>query len=133
MVLQHGCSINAKCRIFFANLTGVAAYFHNSTSRTNVVDNIVGKRITRFVQTRWSSRSKILYTIVNEWSGFINVFDFISKDPKSSSESICGAIVHLKNLKTFKFAFLAMIFSNIFIYTDNLFNILQNKSFDVEF
>ncbi|XP_025198313.1 zinc finger MYM-type protein 1-like, partial [Melanaphis sacchari] len=110
LVLQHGCSINAKCRIFFANLTGIAAYFHNSTSRTNFVDTIVGKRIPQFVQTRWSSRSKILHTIVNEWSGFINVFDCISKDPKSSSESICGAIGHLKNLKTFEFAFLALIF-----------------------
>ncbi|KAL4141956.1 hypothetical protein QTP88_004495 [Uroleucon formosanum] len=66
LVLQHGCSINAKCRIFFANLTGIAAYFHNSTSRTNFVDTIVGKRIPQFVQTRWSSRSKILHTIVNE-------------------------------------------------------------------
>ncbi|KAL4091278.1 hypothetical protein QTP88_025991 [Uroleucon formosanum] len=131
LVLQHGCSINAKCRIFFANLTGIAAYFHNSTSRTNFVDTIVGKRIPQFVQTRWSSRSKILHTIVNEWSGFINVFDCISKDPKSSSESICGAIGHFKNLKTFEFAFL--VFNDIFIYTDNLFNILQNKSFDVEF
>ncbi|XP_025420925.1 zinc finger MYM-type protein 1-like [Sipha flava] len=110
LVLQHGCSINAKCRIFFANLTGIAAYFHNSTSRTNFVDTIVGKRIPQFVQTRWSSRSKILQTIVNEWSGFINVFDCISKDPKSSSESICGAIGHFKNLKTFEFAFLALIF-----------------------
>ncbi|KAL4098361.1 hypothetical protein QTP88_022990 [Uroleucon formosanum] len=105
LVLQHGCSINAKCR----------------------------KRIPQFVQTRWSSRSKILHTIVNEWSGFINVFDCISKDPKSSSESICGAIGHFKNLKTFEFAFLALVFNDIFIYTDNLFNILQNKSFDVEF
>ncbi|KAL4120168.1 hypothetical protein QTP88_012898 [Uroleucon formosanum] len=133
LVLQHGCSINAKCRIFFANLTGIAAYFHNSTSRTNFVDTIVGKRIPQFVQTRWSSRSKILHTIVNEWSGFINVFDCISKDPKSSSESICGAIGHFKNLKTFDFAFLALVFNDIFIYTDSLFNILQNKSFDVEF
>ncbi|KAL4083864.1 hypothetical protein QTP88_029180 [Uroleucon formosanum] len=133
LVLQHGCSINAKCRIFFANLTGIAAYFHNSTSRTNFVDTIVEKRIPQFVQTRWSSRSKILHTIVNEWSGFINVFDCISKDPKSSSESICGAIGHFKNLKTFEFAFLALVFNDIFIYTDNLFNILQNKSFDVEF
>ncbi|KAL4085456.1 hypothetical protein QTP88_027314 [Uroleucon formosanum] len=133
LVLQHGCSINAKCRIFFANLTGIAAYFHNSTLHTNFVDTIVGKRIPQFVQTRWSSRSKILHTIVNEWSGFIDVFDCISKDPKSSSESICGAIGHFKNLKTFEFAFLALIFSDIFIYIDNLFNILQNKSFDVEF
>ncbi|KAL4149716.1 hypothetical protein QTP88_003593 [Uroleucon formosanum] len=111
LVLQHGCSINAKCHIVFANLTGIAAYFHNSTSRTNFVDTIVGKRIPQFVQTRWSSRSKILHTIVDEWSGFIDVFDCISKDPKSSSESICGAIGHFKNLKTFEFAFLALIFT----------------------
>jgi hypothetical protein len=108
LVLQHGCNINAKCRIFFANITGIAAYFHNFTSRTNVVDNIVRKRIPQFVQTRWSPRSKILKTVVNEWSRFINVFDFISNDPTSSSESIRGAIGHLKNLKTFEFAFLKM-------------------------
>ncbi|XP_050060818.1 zinc finger MYM-type protein 1-like [Aphis gossypii] len=133
LVLQHGCSINTKCRIFFANLTGIFTYFHDSTSRTNIVDNILGKRIPQFVQSRWSSRSKILSTLVHEWSGFINVFNFISNDPTSSSESICGAIGHLKNLKTFEFAFLALVFSNIFIYTENLFNVLQNKSFDIEF
>uniref|UniRef100_A0A2S2PGV1 Zinc finger MYM-type protein 1 n=1 Tax=Schizaphis graminum TaxID=13262 RepID=A0A2S2PGV1_SCHGA len=132
-VLQHGCNTIAKCRIFFANLTGIAAYFHNSTSRTNVVDNILGKQNPQFIQTRWFSRSKILYSIVNDWSGFINVFDYISNDPKSSPESICGAIGHLKNLKSFEFTFLALIFSNIFICTDNLFNILQNKPFDIEF
>lgn len=99
--MQHGCSLNTKCRIFFANLTGIASYFHNSTSHTNIVDNIDGKRIPQFVQTRWSSRSKILHTIVNEWSGFINVFGFISNDPNALAESICGAIGYLKNLKTF--------------------------------
>ncbi|XP_060836306.1 uncharacterized protein LOC132918969 [Rhopalosiphum padi] len=107
LVLQHGCSINTKCRIFFANLTGIAAYFHNSTSHTNVVVNILGKRNPQFIQTRWFSRSNILHSIVNDWLGFINVFDFISNDPKSSPESICGAIGHLKNLKSFDFAFLA--------------------------
>lgn len=96
LVLQHGCSLNTICQILFANITGLAAYFHNSTSHTNVVDNIVGKRIPQFVQIRWSSRSKVLHVIVNERSGFINVFDFIIKDSNSSSESICGAIGHLK-------------------------------------
>lgn len=133
LLLKQGCSINVKCRIFFANLSGIATYFHNSTSRINVVDNIVGKPIPQFAQTRWSSQSKILHILVNEWSGFIKVFDFISKDPKSSSESICGAIGHLKNVKSFEFAFLALIFSDIFTFTDNLFNILQNMSFDLEY
>jgi len=102
--LQHVCSINAKCRISFANLTDIAAYFHNSTSRiyyNNIIDNIVGKQIPQFVQTRWSSYSTILHAVVNEWSEFINIFDFISNDPISSSESICGAMSHLKYFKTF--------------------------------
>jgi len=133
LLLQQGCSINVKCRIFFANLTGIASYFHNSTLRINVVDNIIGKSIPQFAQTRWTSQSKILHILVNEWSGFINVFDVISKDSNSSSESICGAIGHLKNLKSFEFAFLALIFSDFFTLTDNLFNILQNKSFDIEY
>jgi len=29
LALQHGCSISAKCRIFFTNLTGIATYFYN--------------------------------------------------------------------------------------------------------
>jgi len=43
---------NKPCRIFFSTLTGISAFFHNSTSRTNVVDSIVGKRIPQIVQTR---------------------------------------------------------------------------------
>lgn len=52
-----------KC--FFADLTGIAAYFHNSISHINAVDNIIEKRIRQFVQIRWSSQSKILHTVVN--------------------------------------------------------------------
>lgn len=133
LVLQHGCSLNEKCRIFFANMTGISAYFHNSTSRTNVADELIGKRVPQFVQTRWSSRSKILHLLVNEWSKFQTVFETIINNPNSSSESICGAIGHSKNLKSFEFAFLALIFSDIFLITDNLFNTLQNKSFDIEY
>lgn len=133
LVLQHGCSLNDKCRIFFANMTGISAYFHNSTSRTNVADELIGKRVPQFVQTRWSSRSKILHLLVNEWSKFQTVFETIINNPNSSAESICGAIGHTKNLKSFEFAFLALIFSDIFLITDNLFNTLQNKSFDIEY
>lgn len=133
LVLQYGCNNSEKCRIFFANMTGISAYFHNSTSRTNVVDSIIGKRIPQFVQTRWASRSKILNLLVSEWASFKTVFEYIIKDPKSSPESICGAVGHLKNLKSFEFAFLKQIFNDIFLITDNLFNTLQNKSFDIEY
>jgi len=133
LVLQHGCSANTKCRVFFANMTGISAYFHNSTSRSNVVDTIIGKRVPQFVQTRWSSRSKIINLVVDKWKKFQNVFEVIINDSNASSESICGASGHLKNLKDFDFAFLGQIFNSIFLLTDILFNTLQNKSFDMEY
>jgi hypothetical protein len=114
-------------------MTGISKYFHNSTSRTNVVDIVVGKCIPQFVQTRWSSRSKILHLLVNEWSKFKTVFETIINDPKSSDESICGATGYSKTLKSFEFAFLAHIFNDIFLITDNLFNTLQTKSFYIEY
>jgi len=69
LVLQHGCSINAECRIFFANLTDITTYFHNSTSHTNVVENIIGKQNPQFVQTRWYSRSKFYIILLISGQG----------------------------------------------------------------
>lgn len=46
---------------------------------------------------------------------------------------ISGSVGHLKQLNTFEFEFLTHIFSDIFLITDNLFNTLQNKSFDIEY
>jgi len=31
LVLQHGCNSNKICSIFFVNITGISAFFHNST------------------------------------------------------------------------------------------------------
>jgi|UniRef100_A0A2S2R1V3 hypothetical protein len=92
LVLQNGCNMNSKCRIFFVNLTDISAYFHSSTSLINVIDSVVGKRIPQFGQTRWSSRSNILNLLFNEWLNFITVFETIIIDRKSSAESICGSI-----------------------------------------
>ncbi|XP_025414193.1 zinc finger MYM-type protein 1-like [Sipha flava] len=115
LVLQNGCNMNSKCRIFFANVTGILAYFHSSTSLTNVVDSTVGKHIPQFGQTRWFSYSKILNLLVNEWPNIITVFETISINPKSSAESIRGAIGHSKNLKSFDIYLGCMIYQCIFL------------------
>jgi hypothetical protein len=52
LILQHNCNNNEKCRIFFANMTGISAFFHDSTYRSNVIDSIIGKRIPQLFQTR---------------------------------------------------------------------------------
>ncbi|KAF0765892.1 zinc finger MYM-type protein 1-like [Aphis craccivora] len=65
---------------------------------------ILMKTNSLIFSNRWSSRTKILHTVVTEWSG---------NSPKSSSEPICVVKNHLKNLKkfkTFEITFLALIF-----------------------
>ncbi|KAJ8916419.1 hypothetical protein NQ315_014630 [Exocentrus adspersus] len=64
LALQQSCIGISKCRIFFANVSGVPAFFHHSAKRTHVADAIIGKRIPQAVATRWSSNSKILNVIV---------------------------------------------------------------------
>lgn len=132
IVLQHGCSVNTQCRIFFANLDGILSFCHSSTSRTTIVDKIV-RECNIPVQTDWTSRSKFLNVLVTKWREFKTVFETVIKDPNSSSELIFGSIAHLKNLNSFHFAFLAQTFSSIFLHTDHLFITLQNNSFDMKY
>jgi len=80
--------LNFVCSL---QIYGISAYFHILTSRSNVVDTIIGKRVSQFVQTRWSSRSKIINLVVDKWKEFQYVIEVIKNDSNSSSESVCGA------------------------------------------
>nr|CAI5867684.1 unnamed protein product [Callosobruchus analis] len=66
LVLQHGCKTVKECRLFFATLTGVPNFFHQSAKRTSVVGNLIGRRIPSFCETRSrTSRSKIVFLLAN--------------------------------------------------------------------
>ncbi|XP_050302372.1 zinc finger MYM-type protein 1-like [Anthonomus grandis grandis] len=75
LVLQDGCKSIKECRIFFATLSGIPNFFHQSAKRTVVADNLIGKRIPSFCETRWASRSKIVLLLTNEYLNFISVFE----------------------------------------------------------
>lgn len=98
-----------------------------------MLDSVIGKRVPRSCDTRWASRSKIVHVLNSEWHNLILVFRKIIDDPSSAAESINGAKGFLKNLKNFEFAFLTVVYNDLFNITDLLFNILQNKSLDVNF
>lgn len=132
-VLLHAFSTNSMCRIFFAKLSGMSSYFVESISRSEIVNCIIRKQFPQLDQTDWASYTKMLHSIVDEQTGLIAVFEFITQDPKSSAESICGAVHNLETLKSFEFMFLAQIFKNIFLMAEVLFNTLQDKPFDVDY
>jgi hypothetical protein len=77
LVLQQGTNCISKCRIYFATLLVIPAFFHQSPKRTFILNNIHGKRVPRAVETRWCTRSKIVHLVADEWMNFINVFEEI--------------------------------------------------------
>ncbi|XP_050315519.1 zinc finger MYM-type protein 1-like [Anthonomus grandis grandis] len=131
LVLQDGCKSIKECPIFFATLSGIPNFFHQSAKRTVVADNLIGKRIPSFCETRWASRSKIVLLLTNEYLNFISVFENIMNDRSSGMVSINSAKGFLKSFLEFEFVFLLNVFSEIFLKTDFLYDILQKKTFDV--
>lgn len=127
LVLQHGSKCISRCRIFFATLTSIPSYFHQSAKRTFILNHVMGKRIPVANETRWSSRSKIIHIVNSEWTNLKAVFSAIVGDSSSSAESVNGARGYIKNLNNFEFAFLTTVYNEIFGTTDVLFDILQKK------
>ena len=74
LVLQNGSKCITKSRIFFATVTSIPTYFHQSAKRTFVLDSILRKRIPSSCETRWSSRSKIVHVVNSGWSELKKVF-----------------------------------------------------------
>jgi hypothetical protein len=133
LVLQNGSKCIRNCRIFFATLTSIPAFFNQSAKRTFVLDSVIGKRIPKSCETRWASRSKIIHIVDSEWNNLISVFSRIIDDHSSGAESINGAQDYLKHFQNFEFAFLTGIYSEIFNITDVLFSILQRKCLDINY
>lgn len=133
LVLQQSCNSISSCRIFFANLSGIPTFFHHSGKRNHILNSIVGRRIPTAVETRWTSNSKILKTVVENWDGLKEVFEEIKINPGTDSTSIrqCGGF--LNDMNDFEFSFLALVFYDIFSLTDVLYDVLQKKCLDISY
>ena len=68
LVLQQSFTKISKCRIFFANINGIPAFFHHSAKRTYILTSTSAKQIPTVTETRWSSNSKLLKVTVQDWS-----------------------------------------------------------------
>nr|CAH7712282.1 unnamed protein product [Callosobruchus chinensis] len=133
LVLQQSCNSISNCRIFFAHINGLPTFFHHSPKGTHTADVIMGRRIPVSVITRWTSNSKIVSLINNEWDSLKQVFAEIINDPSSDQTSVRQSDGYLNKFKDFEFAFLVIVFNDIFWVTDILFDVLQKKSFDIHF
>lgn len=133
LVLQNGSKSIKNSRIYFATLTSLPTFFNQSAKRMFVLDTVTGKRIPKGCDTRWTSRSKIIQIVNSEWFNLRKTFEQIIDDKSSAAESINGARGYLNFFNDFEFAFLTVVYSEIFNITDLLYNILQSKCLDINY
>nr|XP_032834249.1 zinc finger MYM-type protein 1-like [Petromyzon marinus] len=134
LVLTQGASKLRECRIFFAHLNGLAAFFSRSPRRTQLLDDICQRHLPRVAPTRWQYSSRLVSTVFETRVALKELFEHILEHHDEYDEdSVRCADGYNAHLSDFEFCFLLSTFHVIFEYSDVLFGILQNKTLDVQF
>jgi hypothetical protein len=133
LILQDASGKIKECRIFFANVAGFSSFFSKSTKRTQLLDDMSCARLPSNSDTRWSFKSRIIKTILNQKDTLFRVFDKIinSDNFARDHDSIREAVGFKRLLNEFNFLFLLKVFNLIFEQTDTVYNIVQNKIMDI--
>lgn len=131
VVLQHSAKCMPECRAFFKTIEGLGAFFNKCTKRTQLLDDVVKRRLPRAASTRWSSNSRLLQTISMYQSDLLAVFQIMSENPDSwDIDTVIMASGYERWLSKASTCFLIMTYDGIFNETDALFKVLQDKAMD---
>jgi hypothetical protein len=135
LVLSKSCNSIKEARIFFTNLTGLSAFFSQSTKRSDVLNQIMGCRIPSNSQTRWNFTSRAVFTVSTNKDVLIEVIEhIINRDDFKNNQQTIREATGLKNILTNQnFNFCLHTFKLIFQQTDVVFSILQNKFSDMTY
>ncbi|XP_049573527.1 zinc finger MYM-type protein 1 isoform X1 [Syngnathus scovelli] len=134
LVLTQGASTLQECKIFFAHLNGLAAFFSRSPRRTQLLDEICQRRLPRVAPTHWHDTSRVVNTVFEKRDALKELFDHILEHHGEYDEDSVRCADGLKaRLDDFEFCFLLHTFNGIFESSDVRFSILQDKIPDVPF
>ncbi len=134
LVLTKGTSNLKDCKIFFAHLNGLAAFFSRSPRRTQLLDDICRRRLLCVAPTRWQYTSRLVSTDFENRVALKELFHHILEHHDEYDEdSVRCADGFNARLDDFEFCFLLHTFNGIFEHSDVLFAMLQNKTLDVQF
>ena len=133
LVLSQSMGCITDCNIFFQTMNGIATFASHSNKRTFSLKEYLKRKIPSLCQTRWSFSSRLINVVHEHRLTIIEYFKNISKDTTNTwdSKDRMAAVGYLKFLCKYKTVFLLNVLSTIYSQTDILFNILQNKNFDI--
>ncbi len=134
LVLTQGASKLKECKVFFANLNGLAAFFSRSPKRTQLLDDMYKRRLPHVAPMRWQYTSRLVNAVFEKRVALKELFDHILEHHDEYDEdTVLSADGFNARLEDFEFCFLLKTFNGIFEYAGVLFGILQTKTLDVEF
>ncbi|GLV39564.1 hypothetical protein CBL_08371 [Carabus blaptoides fortunei] len=131
-IVERFVGFTDECKVFFHSLTGFALFFSKSTNRSYAFDEQIKKRFPTVEPTRWNSNSTVL-NVVMEYKIELQTFllNIIENPGQWNSDTMIGARGLYSCLMDFEFNFLLQMFSKIFPSSDNLFDTLLEKCFDI--
>ena len=134
LVLLHSAKCIPDSKICFKTLEGLRAFFSKSTKRTQLLNEVVKRRIPRASPTRWSSNSRLLQTVSMHHSDLLNLFRAIDNDEgRWDDETVIKSAGYERWLSKTSTCFLIVVYESVFNKTDALFRVLQNKIMDIGF
>lgn len=128
LVLSQSLSHNiGECKRFFAALSGMADFFSQSKQHSQVLNALVRKRIS------WNYSGALVSTVSEHRESLSELFENIIENcEKWDAETLNSARSFLSCLKgDFGFNFLLNVFSEIFPFSDEVFDVLQTKINDI--
>ena len=132
LVLSQSASSILECRMFFAPLSGLAAFFSKSPKRAKFLDKFLSRRLPHVCPTRWNYSSRLVNTVHEKKEELRLVFrTMLEHQSEVENDTLSVIQGHLSNLEAFEFCFLLATFQSIFSLTDVLFSVPQNYSLDI--
>ena len=89
LVLTQGASKLKECKIFFAHLNGLAAFFSRSPRRTQLLDEICQRRLPRVAPTRWQYTSRVVNTVFEKRDALKELFHHILEHHDEYDGALC--------------------------------------------
>ncbi|CAG9836973.1 unnamed protein product [Diabrotica balteata] len=69
---------------FFATITGIPSFFHSLAKQPYALASTSARRMPTITETRWSSNSKLISVIIEDWEKLKKVFDNIINSEESA-------------------------------------------------
>lgn len=134
LVLTQGVSKLKECKLFFANLKAIAAFFSRSPTCTRLLEDMCTRSLPQAAAARWQSPSRLVAAVCERRAVLKELFHHVLEHHQDfDQDTLLRADGFSSRLEDFEFCFLLNTFSGMFQHADALRIILQTRTLDAQF